>query len=111
MVHRRHGSLLDRSGRARLTWESAPPGDANAPHQPTEAEGAWADESDLDWVIFSVAGGAPDAVVSDVGFNSAYPQEGGGRLAVRPGEPLAIAVGCHHEVPTAYTLSLDVRGR
>ena len=92
-----------------LTWENAPPGSMNAPFQPTEEGGDWATESDLDWVVFSAADGEPVAMVSDAGFSSAYPQSGVGRIVFEPGVSLAVVVGCHHEVPTAYTLELDVQ--
>ena len=93
------------------TWDNAPAGDANAPYQPTEEAGDWADESDLDWVLFSVATAAPDEITSDGGFSRAYPQADERVYVVEPGTPQAVAVGCHHEQPTGYTLVLDVRGR
>jgi hypothetical protein len=94
-----------------LRWDNAPEGDANAPYQPSEGGGIWVEESDLDWVIFSVLDAAPDAIVDDGGFGPAYPQASEQWVRIDPGVPLAVAVACHHEVPTEYSLVLDVRGR
>lgn len=94
-----------------LTWANEPLGEFNAPYQPTEEAGDWATESDLDWVVFSVESAAPDAIVSDAGFSTAYPQDGAQRIRIDAGAPLALAVGCHHAVPSQYTLVLDVRAR
>jgi len=94
-----------------LTWTERPEGDFNAPYQPTEEDGAWASESDLDWVVFSVEDAAPDSVVSDAGFSTDYPQVGAQRLLLDPGRPLALSVACHHALPSAYSVVLDVRAR
>ncbi len=104
-------SDVDVSIEVSLTWANAPAGDFNAPYQPTEEDGEWADESDLDWVVFSVAAAAPDEVVSDAGFSTAYPQVGAQRLLLAAGTPRALSVACHHAVASEYTVVLDVRAR
>jgi hypothetical protein len=92
-----------------LSWANAPPGDANAPYRPAEPEGAWAAESDLDFVLFSVdADGALDSVLTDAGFSSRYPEHTLQVIPLGPGGRIAAAVGCHHAVGTAYTLRLEL---
>lgn len=93
---------------ALLVWDNAPTGDTNAPYQPTDPEGAWATESDLDFVVLSLSSGMVTGIQTDVGFSPAYPQQTAGLIAVPEGGGLAVAVGCHHEVGSPYTLTLDL---
>jgi hypothetical protein len=93
---------------ASLEWANAPPGDANAPYQPTDAEGDWVTESDLDFVVLTLAGDVLTGIQSDAGFSADYPQETAGLLAVPAGGSLALAVACHHEVGSTYTLVVDL---
>ncbi len=87
-----------------LEWDNAPPGDSNAPWQPGDPEGDWATESDLDFVVLDGL-----IIVSDGGVGRDYPETSPQVLYVAEGESRTVIVGCHHEVPTAYTLSLHLR--
>ncbi len=93
---------------ATLEWVNRPAGESNATYQPEDPEGAWAEESDLDLVLFDVAG-TERFVANESGISTAYPQQ-----LVNPGSltaesPVAVAIGCHHNVPTDFDLRLVVR--
>lgn len=94
--------------RARLEWENHPDGE-NAPYTPWDQDGAWLSESDLDLLAFSLAGdsGAGD-VLSEEGFEVAYPAAIDSGLFVEEGYVVVFSVACHHRVPTEYTLSVSL---
>ncbi len=93
---------------AALDWTNAPSGSANAPYQPTDPDGAWATETDLDFVVLSLSGGTVTGILSDAGFSADYPASTAGLIAVSDGGGLALAVACHHELSSGYTLVLDL---
>jgi len=93
---------------ATLTWDNTPAGGENAPYQPG-TEGAWTTESDLDLLVFSVVGGAATAVLAEEGFTLSAPESLGAPLRIDGGGEVALAVGCHHSVASAYTLQVAVR--
>lgn len=93
---------------AQLEWDNAPAGEANAPYQPTDPDGDWATETDLDFVVLTLASGVIAGIWSDVGFSPDYPQQTAGLIAVSDGGGLAVAVACHHELASGYTLILDL---
>ena len=92
----------------RLEWANAPSGDSNSPVSSGEPEGAWAQESDLDFVIFEVVLGELTEMVSDAGFSLAYPEQTTVSLLFDAGDSFAVAVGCHHSVPSDYVLTVDL---
>jgi len=89
-----------------LTWDNSPVGGQNSPFRPDDAEGAWADESDLDVLILDWDGEAPIRVVSDAGFTLSHPEVTPQWLGLDAGQQVAFAVGCHHGLPSAYELTL-----
>ncbi len=91
-----------------LSWDLAPPGDLNAPYQPSDEDGAWADEADLDFVIFDSADGVIGAIRSDAGVTRRHPERSAQLLRLEAGEGAVIAVACHHEQPSDYTLEIDL---
>ncbi|MCP4870375.1 MAG: hypothetical protein GY898_16855 [Proteobacteria bacterium] len=89
---------------ASLEWANAPEGDLNAPWRPSEPDGDWAVESDLDFVVFD-----DGLISSDGGVSRAYPEESPQVLFVGSGTDRVVGVSCHHELPTDYTLTLYLR--
>lgn len=89
-----------------LRWELAPPGDLNAPYQPSDEDGPWLDEADLDFVVFDGAGAAGESIVSDSGASRQHPERTEQLIHLAEGEAAMIAVACHHELPTDYTLDI-----
>jgi len=91
-----------------LEWDNAPAGDQNAPYQPGEPSGAWASESDLDWLVFQRGSAELGPIVSDAGFSRDYPPAASQLLELAAGEMYVLAVACHHELATDYRLSVDL---
>lgn len=89
---------------ASLEWANAPSGDRNAPWRPSEPDGDWALESDLDFIVFD-----DGAISSDGGVSRAYPEATPQVLFIEAGSDRVVGVSCHHEVPTEYTLTLHLR--
>ncbi len=94
---------------ASLEWDNMPPGESNAPYLPDDQDAAWHGESDLDFVLFDVGSLALGTIVNDDGFSLSYPEQSQRRVLVDPDNPPVIAVACHHQLPTGYTLVLDFR--
>ncbi|MBN93169.1 MAG: hypothetical protein CL928_03740 [Deltaproteobacteria bacterium] len=92
-----------------LEWENSPSGGSNAPMIPDDSTAPWATESDLDFVLLSVVEGQLDRVVADAGVSLDYPQQLWAGQPIPAGESLAVAVGCHHGLPTSYSLTLELR--
>ena len=92
---------------ATLSWDNPPVGGVNAPYEPPGG-GAWQSESDLDFVIFDRAGNAAGDVLRETGFSRDHPEVSGGPLVLAAGDALVVAVGCHHEVSSDYTLRVDL---
>ncbi len=92
-----------------LEWDRAPLGGLNAPYRPASEDTTWEDETDLDFVVFSLdAAGDVVAMISDAGYSRDHPATTPQLLWVEDSERRGIAVGCHHEVPSGYTLTLDL---
>jgi hypothetical protein len=89
-----------------LDWTNAPGGDFNAPFLPSDPSGAWADETDLDFLVFSRDASGADQMRSDAGFSARHPEQTTQLLALIDGEGLIVAVACHHEQPSDYVLSI-----
>jgi len=89
---------------ATLEWTNAPSGDRNAPWRPSEPDGDWSVESDLDFVVFD-----DGVIASDGGVTRRYPEATPQVLFVGAGTDRVVAVSCHHEVPTDYVLTLYLR--
>lgn len=91
-----------------LEWDNRPEGTSNAPYQPGEPGAPWSTESDVDAVVFSVDGDER-TVVDESAMSNDYPE------AIAPDEPfadetrIAVAVACHHAVPTDFALRIVVR--
>ena len=92
-----------------LEWDNSPDGSANAPMNPDDTDGPWASESDLDFVLLGVVDGVLSDVVSDAGASLAYPPELPSAQRLLAGQSIAVAVGCHHGLPTTYSLTIDLR--
>jgi hypothetical protein len=88
-----------------LTWDHRPPGASNAPYQPEDETGDWVAESDLDFVLFEVEGTAR-ILINESAVSNDYPETIRSPSRVAAGSQLAVAVGCHHQVPTDYALAL-----
>ena len=88
-----------------LTWDNRPAGASNAPYQPEDAGGDWVTESDLDFVLFEVEGTAR-ILINESAVSNDYPEIIRSPSRVGAGSQLAVAIGCHHQVPTDYALSL-----
>jgi hypothetical protein len=91
-----------------LEWDNAPPGEGNAPYRPDDEDGAWATESDLDFLVFTAESFAQDTIVNDDGFSLSFPEVLEHALVVDPTMRVIVAVACHHGLPSAYTLTLDL---
>jgi len=92
-----------------LSWDHSPDGGVNSPYRPAEPEGAWSTESDLDFVVLTVdESGASADVLSDSGFSTRHPEESGQVIPLEAGERVIVAVACHHAVPSAYALRLQL---
>ena len=92
-----------------LEWDNSPEGGSNAPMLPGDATAPWASESDLDFVVLDVEDGELGVVLRDVGVSLAYPQQLWTARRMLAGESLALAVGCHHGLPTGYSLAIELR--
>lgn len=90
-----------------LEWDNLPLSAANAPFLPDDEDGAWRAETDLDFVVFETSSLAAGIILNDDGFSLSYPESVDHHLAMDPAMPLIVAVGCHHQLPSGYTLSLD----
>ncbi|MCO4770982.1 MAG: hypothetical protein KDA24_13190 [Deltaproteobacteria bacterium] len=93
-----------------LEWDNAPAGGTNSPYQPG-TDGPWEDESDLDVLVFTAENGAPSEVLTEAGVGRSYPEDLGAAVALDSGENAVIAVGCHHEVPSDWTLEVVISAR
>ena len=89
-----------------LEWDNLPGEGGNAAYLPDEPEELWFGESDLDFVVFDASSLVLGQIVNDDGFSTAYPEVLERPLAVDPSSPMIIAVACHHQQPSGYTLSL-----
>ncbi|MBJ95636.1 MAG: hypothetical protein CMP23_14330 [Rickettsiales bacterium] len=89
-----------------LAWDNSPADGANAPYLPDRPDEAWSLESDLDFVIFDGESLLLGQVVNDDGFSLAHPEQLDRALAVDASATIVVAVACHHERPSGYTLSL-----
>ena len=92
---------------ASMTWENAPADGLNAPYQPP-GPGPWQDESDLDLLLFDRDGDAADQIVGEGGFGREHPATTGADLVLSSGDELVFAVGCHHGVPSTYSLTVTL---
>ncbi len=90
-----------------LTWDNRPGGESNAPYQPDDPEGDWTTESDLDLVLFDVQGTAR-ILINESAVSNDYPEVLRSPSRLDAGSQLAVAVGCHHQLPTDYAVSLTV---
>jgi hypothetical protein len=95
---------------ALLSWERAPATGQNAPYQPG-VPGQWADESDLDVLLFARDGDALGDVLAEAGFSRSHPESTGAPRIAEEGETIAVVVGCHHAVGSAYTLTIELAPR
>lgn len=91
-----------------LQWTNAPEAGRNAPVLPELPDGPWASESDLDFLVFEDDAGLPGAMISDVGFSARYPELSPYPLGLVGGEPVLVAVACHHALGSDYSLQLTV---
>jgi len=91
-----------------LEWDNAPPGDGNAPYLPDDEDAAWATESDLDFVVFTAESFAQSTIISDDGFSLRVPESLEHPLVVDPSMRVIVAVACHHQLGSAYRLTLDL---
>ena len=91
-----------------LEWDNIPGEDGNTAYLPGEPDGAWVDESDLDFVVFEASSISLGTIINDDGFSLAYPERLDRPLAVDPSSPMIVAVACHHQLPSGYTLSLEL---
>ena len=91
-----------------LEWDNIPGEGGNAAYLPGESDGAWAGESDLDFVVFDASSISLGTIVNDDGSSLAYPERLDRPLAVDPSSPIIVAVACHHQLPSGYTLSLEL---
>ncbi len=91
-----------------LEWDNVPGEGGNAAYLPGESDGAWAEESDLDFVVFDASSISLGTIINDDGFSLAYPERLDRALPVDPGSPMILAVACHHQLPSGYTLSLEL---
>jgi hypothetical protein len=92
--------------RASLQWTDAPEG-ANAPIDPSDPDGPWSEETDLDLVVLAWDGDAAGEVLDDQGASLGYPEETGQVIDLAAGERIAVAVACHHGEGGGYALRLD----
>ncbi len=88
-----------------LEWDNRPPGESNAPYQPELGPGEWSEESDLDFVVFEIEGTA-QILVNESAVGNDYPEVLRAPQRIAAGTRIAIAIGCHHELPTDYSLTL-----
>lgn len=89
-----------------LEWDNLPGEEGNAPYLPDEPDNDWSIESDLDFVLFDSSSLAMGTIVNDDGYSLSYPEQTTRAVAVDPDSPIVIAVACHHELPSGYTLNL-----
>lgn len=92
-----------------LTWTNAPPLGGNAPYRPDDADGEWADETDLDLLVLDWSGDAPVRIASDAGFTLDHPEVTPQWLGLGVGEQVAFAVGCHHGQPSDYEIRITLQ--
>lgn len=88
-----------------LEWDNRPPGSSNAAYQPEIVDGDWIGESDLDFVIFETEG-TTRTLVNESAVGHDYPEVLQAPQGFDAGARVAVAVGCHHQIPTDYALSL-----
>lgn len=91
-----------------LQWDNRPASDTNAPYDPTDLGGSWTEESDIDLVVFTVDGG-DRAVKDESGISNNYPEQLAPAVQLADGTAVAIAVACHHALPTDFSLRLVVQ--
>jgi len=92
---------------AELRWTEAPATGTNAPYRPGEADGAWAEESDLDlWILRSPGAEGLGSLVGDEGVSRRHPEQASAGVVLRAGETAGFGVACHHAVPSSYELTL-----
>ncbi len=91
-----------------LEWDNLPGEEGNAPYLPDAPEEAWFAETDLDFVVFDASSMVLGNILNDDGASLAYPEVMDRALAVDPSTPMIVAVACHHQQPSGYTLSLEL---
>ena len=91
-----------------LEWDNMPGEEGNAAYLPGDPEAAWNQESDLDFVVFDASSFPSGTIVNDDGSSLAYPEVMDRPVAVDPSSPIIVAVACHHQLPSGYTLSLEL---
>ena len=93
-----------------LRWENAPVGGSNSPYRPDDSSAGWTQESDLDFVLFSMGEQGLGDVITDLGSTTQHPESVSNILYLSEGVALGVVVACHHELPTDYSLELEVVG-
>lgn len=92
---------------ATLQWSDAPEGN-NLPVDPSDPEGPWSDETDLDLIVVDWDGDDSRGVLNDQGVSLASPEETGQVLDLAAGERVAVAVACHHGDGGSWSLRLEL---
>jgi len=84
-----------------LEWSNRPPGDGNV-------GGAAEDISDLDFVVFAENAGEM-VLVNESGVTTSYPETLATTSGFEGDTVVAVAVACHHTLPTDFDLRLVLR--
>ena len=92
-----------------LRWTEAPQDGLNSPYQPGDPGGAWASESDLDLLQYRLGSSTQTPPLSgDEGVSRRHPELLPAGLTLSVGQTAAVAVACHHALPSDYELTLVV---